>query len=194
MTAARQRTEAIDVLLGMTDRMRAEVHRNPGTLLSLYGMLYLAAAISAAEQENAGLASAMHEEALHAAERMEPHYAIHHTQFGKTNVALHRVSALVRLYEAESALRFAESIPAGAINAVPPERRANYLLDLTQANTHRGNYAEATRTLTRAERIAPQEVRCRPVAHTLLRTLLSVTTGEPARQVRQMAHRAGVPA
>ncbi|PSL56496.1 transcriptional regulator with XRE-family HTH domain [Saccharothrix carnea] len=194
MTAARQRPGAIEVLLGMTDRMRADVHRAPDTLLSLHGMLYLAAAIAAAEQENAGLALSMHEEALDAAERMEPHYAIHHTHFGLANVVIHRVSALVRLYEAEAALRFAESIPAGAINALPPERRANYLLDLTQANTHRGNYAEAVRALTRAERIAPQEVRCRPAAHSLLRTLLSVTTGEPARQVRQMAQRAGVPA
>ncbi|MEV1118704.1 helix-turn-helix transcriptional regulator [Actinosynnema sp. NPDC049800] len=194
MTAARQRAEAVEVLLGMTDRMRFEVQRDPGALLSLYGMLYLAAAISAAEQENAGPALAMHEEALHAAERMEPHYAVHHTHFGRANVAIHRVSALVRLHEAEAALHLASTIPQGALNALPPERRANYLLDLTKANTHRDDYAEAARTLARAERVAPQEVRCRPAAHTVLRTLLSTTTGEPARQVRQMAHRAGVPA
>ncbi len=194
MTAARQRTEAIAALLGMTDRMRSEVPANPETLLSLYGMLYLAAAISASEKEDAPLAQSMHQEAAQAAERMEPHYNTHHTHFGRTNVAIHRVSALVRLYEAEQALRFAATIPPGALNALPPERRANYLLDLTQANTHCGKYTEATRTLAQAERVAPQEVRCRPVAHSMLRTLLSTTTGEPARQVRQMAQRAGVPA
>ncbi|MEU4447770.1 helix-turn-helix transcriptional regulator [Actinosynnema sp. NPDC050801] len=194
MTAARQGTEAVNALLDMSERMRFAVPENPGSLLPLHGMLYLTASITAAKQENAALALAMHEEATRAAERMEPHYDTSDTQFGRTNVAIHRVSALVRLYEAESALRFAENIPAGAINALPPERRANYLLDLTQANTRSGKYAAATRALSQAERIAPQEVRCRPVAHTLLRTLLSVTTGEPARQVRQMAHRAGVPA
>jgi transcriptional regulator with XRE-family HTH domain len=194
MTAARQRAQAVDALLDMSERMRPAVRESPSSLLPLHGMLYLAASITAAKQGDAALASAMHEEAALAAERMEPHYDTSDTQFGKANVAIHRVSALVRLYEAESALRFAASIPAGAVNALPPERRANYLLDLAKANTHRGNYAEAARTLTRAERIAPQEVRCRPVAHGLLRTLLSATTGEPARQVRQLAHRAGVPA
>ncbi|MFD0202817.1 MULTISPECIES: helix-turn-helix domain-containing protein [Saccharothrix] len=194
MTAARQRTEAVHALLDMSERMRPAVSKNPSDLLPLHGMLYLTASITAAKQEDAALALTMHEEATRAAERMEPHYDTSDTQFGAANVAIHRVAALVRLYEAEAALRFAECIPAGAINALPPERRANYLLDLTQANTHRGNYADAVRTLTQAERIAPEEVRCRPVAHSLLRTLLSVTTGEPSRQVRQLAHRAGVPA
>ncbi|MFI9006385.1 hypothetical protein ACIGNX_03995 [Actinosynnema sp. NPDC053489] len=194
MAVARQRAEAVEVLLGMADRMRPEVRRDPGGLLALHGMLYLAAAIAAAEQEDAGLASAMHEEVLRAAERMEPHCAVHHAHFGRANVAIHRVSALVRLHETEAALRVANTIPQGALNALPAERRANHLLDLTRANTHRGNYAEATRALTRAEHTAPQEARCRPVAHGLLRTLLSATTGEPARQVRRLPHRADVPA
>ncbi|MEV0675495.1 helix-turn-helix transcriptional regulator [Actinosynnema sp. NPDC050436] len=194
MTAARQRTEAIDALVGMTDRMRAEVPHDPTTLLAPYGMLYLAAAISAAEQADGALALAMHEEASQAAEHVEPHYDDHHTHFGRTNVAIHRVSALVRLHEAEAALHFAATIPAGAVGALPPERRANYLLDLSRANARTGRFAEAVRTLAHAERVAPQEVRCRPLGHSLLRTLLSATTGEPARRVRQMAQRAGVPA
>ncbi|CCH31647.1 helix-turn-helix transcriptional regulator [Actinosynnema sp. NPDC047251] len=194
MTAARQRAEAIDALLGMTDRMRPEVPRYPNSLLALYGMLYLAAAISAAEQDDAALAMTMHQEATQAAERMEPHHDDHRTYFGRTNVAIHRVSALVRLYEAEQALHLAATIPTSALSALSPERRANHLLDLAQANTHRGKYAEATRALAQAERTAPQEVRCRPVVHNLLRTLLSTTTGEPARQARQIADRAGVPA
>ncbi|GAA3458107.1 hypothetical protein ACFFSW_13250 [Saccharothrix longispora] len=77
---------------------------------------------------------------------------------------------------------------------MPPERRANFLLDLTEANARRGDFAEASRTLARAERTAPQEVHCRPLAHGLLRVLLSNTTGEPARAVERMARRAGVPA
>jgi len=137
MTAARQRSEAVHALLDMSERMRPAVPRNPDSLLPLHGMLFLTASITAAKQEDTALALAMHEEAAQAAERMEPHYDTSDTQFGKANVAIHRVSALVRLHEAESALRFAETIPTGAINALPPERRANYLLDLTQANTHR---------------------------------------------------------
>ncbi|MEU4803076.1 helix-turn-helix transcriptional regulator [Actinosynnema sp. NPDC023587] len=194
MTAARQRTEAVNTLLDMSDRMRPEVPKNPAGLLALHGMLYLTTAITAAKQEDAALALEMHAEAGRVAGRMEPHYDTRDTQFGTANVAIHRVSALVRLYEAEAALRYADTISPSAITALPPERRANYLLDLTTANTHCGNYTAATRTLAQAERIAPQEVRCRPSTHNLVRTLLSTTSGEPARQVRQIAHRAGVPA
>ncbi|MFT7837969.1 helix-turn-helix transcriptional regulator [Saccharothrix sp. BKS2] len=194
MTAARQRTGAVDVLLNMSDRMRSEVSEQPASLLSLYGMLHLAAAITAAEQEDTSLALSMHREASRAAERMEGHYDTHHTHFGRANVAIHRVAALVRLHEAEAALDFATTIPRNALDGLPPERRSTYLLDLTEANARCGNHAEAARTLARAGRTAPQEVRCRPMAHGLLRMLLSNTTGEPARMVKQMARRAGVPA
>ncbi|ONI86701.1 transcriptional regulator [Saccharothrix sp. ALI-22-I] len=194
MTAARQRAEAVDTLLGMSDRMRPEVPKHRSSLLSLHGMLYLAASITAAEQEDAALALAMHEEANQAAERMVGHYETHHTYFGLANVAIHRVAALVRLCEAEAALRFAATIPLSALNTLPPERRANHLLDLTEANARCGKFPEAARTLAQAERTAPQEVRSRPLAHGLLRMLLTNTNGEPGRLVRQMAERAGVPA
>ncbi|MFD1147877.1 helix-turn-helix domain-containing protein [Saccharothrix hoggarensis] len=194
MSAARQRTEAVETLLSMSDRMRPEVPKHPTSLLSLHGMLHLAAAITAAEQEDTSLALSMHQEATQAAERMERHYDTHHTHFGRANVAIHRVAALVRLYEAGAALNFAATIPSSALNELPPERRANHLLDLTEANARCGNFVEATRALAQAERTAPQEVRSRPLAHGLLRMLLSNTTGEPARMVKQMAERAGVPA
>lgn len=194
MTSCHQRPEAVATLLSMSDRMRPELPKHECNLLSLYGMLYLAASITAAEQEDAGLALAMHEEAARAAGRMGSHYETHHTHFGMTNVAIHRVAALVRLHEAAPALRFAETIPSADIAVLPPERRANFLLDLTEANARCGKYRVATQTLAEAERTAPQEVRCRPLAHGLLRLLLANTNGESGRVVRQMAERAGVPA
>lgn len=77
---------------------------------------------------------------------------------------------------------------------LPPERRANYLLDLTASYAYGGNYQDAVRSLTEAERLAPQEVRCRPLAHGLLRALLSSTTGSLSRTAQSMATRAGVAA
>lgn len=64
--------------------------------------------------------------------------------------------------------------------------------DLTEAHTSVGNYRQAVRLLGQVERVAPEEVRCRPLAHGLLRSLLHNTTGEPAKLVKQMADRAGV--
>jgi hypothetical protein len=136
----------------------------------------------------------MHEQAMQAAERMQRHYKTHHTYFGRTNVAVHRVAALVRLHDSQASLSYAETIPREAIAGLSPERRASFLLDLTEAKIMCGEYRDAARLLAQVEHTAPQEVRCRPLAHSLLRLLLANTTGEPGRMVKQMAERAGVPA
>ncbi|SDH35404.1 Helix-turn-helix domain-containing protein [Lentzea fradiae] len=194
MTSIHERSQAIATLLAMADRMRPEVNSNAAELLSLHGMLYLAASITAAGQEDADLAREMHEAALASALIYEPHYNDHHTFFGVTNTQIHRVSALVRLHECGQALEFAATISSRAVAALSAERQANYLLDLTEAHAGVGDYRQAVRMLGRAEQIAPEEVRCRPLAHGLLRSLLNNTTGEPGRLVRQMAGRAGVEA
>jgi hypothetical protein len=174
--------------------MRSEVADNEEHLLSLMGMLFLAASITAAEREDAPLALAMHEQASQAAERMQRHYRTHHTYFGRTNVAVHRVAALVRLHDSQASLAFARTIPREAIASLSPERRANFLLDLTEAKIMCGEYQDAAGLLAQVEQVAPQEVRCRPLAHSLLRLLLVNTNGQPGRMVKQMAERAGVPA
>lgn len=194
MTSTGQRASAIDVLTGMADRMRPELRTREHELLSLYGMLLLTASIAAAKNEDSALALSMYEEADAAARRMEPEHHGHATVFGLTNVAIHRVAALVRLHEGSRALEHARAIAPNAIAALPPERKVNYLLDLTAACVDTGNYWLAVQRLGEAERIAPEEIRCRPLAHGLLRSLLNNTSGEPARLVRHMATRAGVTA
>ncbi len=194
MTGTGQRTEAIAALIGMADRMRPELATNEQELLSLYGMLFLAASITAAGQEDGTLALAMHEEADATAARLGPEHDTHRTVFGPANVALHRVAALVRLHEAGRALEFAETIDPSQVTALPAERRVNYLLDLTEAFAHTGKYHQAVRALGDAEQVASEEVRCRPLAHGLLRLLLGNTSGEASRKVQEMAGRAGVTA
>jgi transcriptional regulator with XRE-family HTH domain len=194
MTSAGQQTCAIETLTGMADRMRPELATRESELLSLYGMLFLAASITAAGLEDAALALTMHQEAESAAQRLRPEHDTHQTIFGPTNVAVHWVAALVRLHEPGQALEYAAGIAPSALADLPPERRVNYLLDMTEAYARTGRYREAVRALGQAERVAPEEVRCRPLAHGLLRSLLTNTAGEPARLVRQMALRAGVTA
>lgn len=189
-----QRDDAIAAVIGMTDRMRPELPGREPELLALYGMLFLAAAITAARHDDAALALAMHQEAEAAADRMDLPRGIAQTGFGRANVVAHRVAALVRLHEGGQALDYAQRTDPGLIRGLPPERRANYLLDLTQALAETGRYSEAVRTLTEAEHIAPEEVRCRPLAHGLVRSLLDTTTGEAGRLVRQLATRSGLTA
>ena len=192
MTRGQQTTDAIAVLLAMADRMRPEITNNEHNLLPLYGMLYLAASTAAARQADTTLAHDMHRQAETTAHRMTPHHPIQYTQFGIPNVLIHRVSALVRLHDTGRALEFADTIDPTSIARLPPERRANHLLDLTQAHSSTGNHHHAAHLLQQAEQIAPEEVRCRPLAHALLRDLLDHTTGEPARLVRAMAARAAL--
>ncbi|GLZ42735.1 helix-turn-helix transcriptional regulator [Actinokineospora sp. NBRC 105648] len=194
MSGDRQKPQAIATLLAMADRMRAEVATDAENLLALHGMLYLAASISAAGQDNAPLAQEMHDEAMATALRFKPHYDTHHTSFGMTNTVIHRVSALVRLHECGRALEFAATIDPAAVALLPAERRSNHLLDLTEAHIGVGDHRRAVIALGQAEQIAPEEVRCRPLAHGLLRSLLRNTTGQPAKLVKSMADRAGVAA
>lgn len=192
LTSTGQLTSAINALTGMADRMRPELTTRADQLLSPSGMLYLAASIAAAHQEDAATALIMHQHAQAAAENLGPQYETHQMVFGPTNVALHRVAALVRLHEPGQALEYARNIDPNSISALPPERRVNHMLDLSTAYTETGHYTEAARALAGAERVAPEEVRCRPLAHGLLRAMLNNTSGELGRVVQRMASRAGI--
>jgi transcriptional regulator with XRE-family HTH domain len=194
MTASRQRSHAQDALLAMTDLMRPALTQDVENLLALFGMLFLAASMTAAESEDAALAQQMHEEAMAAATRLLPTHATHNTFFGPTNVAIHRVAALVRLHENGHALEFARTIDPAKVKRLSPERKVSFLLDLVEAHASTSQYPKAVRLLEQAERTAPQEVRGRPIAHGLLRSLLHNTAGDEGRIVRQMALRAGVTA
>ncbi|MCA1703079.1 MAG: helix-turn-helix domain-containing protein [Actinobacteria bacterium] len=194
MSSSGQRNDALAAVIEMTDRIRPELSVRGQELLSLYGTLFLAGAITAARHDDAELALAMHQEAELTADRMGPRHETHRTSFGRANVAVHRVAALVRLHEGGRALEYAQGIDPALIGTLPPERHANFLLDLTEAYIHTGQYHDAVRTLGKAEQAAPEEVRCRPLGHGLLRSLVEHTSGEPSRLVRQMATRAGVTA
>jgi len=194
MTSSGQERDAIVALTGMADRMRSEMAAGDEDQLPLFGMLFLAASIAAAKVDDHSTALMMHEEGEAVAARLGPEHRSHYTVFGSANVAAHRLAALVRLQEFGRALEYVATIDPSLIAALPPERRANYLLDLTSAHTRAGNYQEATFALVEAERLAPQEVQCRPLAQGLLRALLSNTSGSLAGSVRTMAVRAGVEA
>ena len=136
----------------------------------------------------------LYQEAEVTADRMGPCYDTHQTGFGPANVAIHRVAALVRLHQGGRALEYAQGIDTALVGALSPERKANYLLDVAQALVQVGRYSDAVRALGEAEHVAAEEVRCRPLAHGLLRSLLDTTSGESGRLVRQMAIRAGLTA
>jgi hypothetical protein len=124
---------------------------------------------------------------------MGPSYTERLTAFGVTNVSLHRLAALVRLSEGGKALEFVRTIDRAAVAALPKERKVNFWLDLAEAHWQCNDYGHSTAALLEAERIAPEEVRCRPLAHNLIRSLFPATTGRHLSELRQLGHRAGLP-
>jgi transcriptional regulator with XRE-family HTH domain len=194
MAGLGQRQGAMDVLVTMANRMEPDLGPGDRQLLSLYGMLLLPAEIAAARDGDRDTALAMHEQAGQIARRLGPGYYDPVNVFGVTNVALHRLAALVRLEDSGRAVEYARTIDQQALARLPTERKAAYLLDLAEAHRQCRQHAEATAALVKAEQIAPEEVRSRPAAHALIQQLLDARTGHPAQQLRQLADRAGVAA
>jgi len=194
MAGIGQRQHAIDVLVAMANRMEPELASGDRQLLALYGMLLLPAEIAAAHDGDSNTALTMHEQATQIARRLGPGYVDPVNVFGQTNVSLHRLAALVRMGEGGRAVEYARSIEPYAVAQLPTERKAAYLLDLAEAHRQCRQHSEAAGALVHAERVAPEELRCRPAAHTLIRRLLDVTSGQSAAQLRQVAERAGIAA
>lgn len=194
MSHTGQLDEAINACTGMAEILRPRLRGDDPDSLPLFGMLLLAAEIAAATQGDASLATELHAEAFAAAERIGANHRGHHTVFGPANVEVHRVSALVRLDQPEHAVRYANNIDTSLLDTLPAERRSNFLLDVADANSRAGHISDAIQALVQAERLAPEEVRCRPLTHGMITSLLSTGSGGSDPTLRQLAHRAGIAA
>ncbi|CAO5184538.1 hypothetical protein FAIPA1_580012 [Frankia sp. AiPs1] len=193
VSQAGQPAEAQALLISMADRMESAIIGDI-ELTSLYGMLILPAELAAAARGDAATALALHERAAAVARTLPPNFAHRVTAFGVTNVALHRLAALVRLQEGAAAVAFARSIDPASLHRLPRERRANYLLDLAEAHRQAGHAGRAARVLLDADQLAPEEVRCRPVGQRLVRDLLGRPGASSLPELRQLAHRIGLTA
>jgi hypothetical protein len=134
----------------------------------------------------------VHTEAERVARRLGATYRERFTAFGLANVALHRLAALVRLHRGEAALAYLRTVDTTAIGALPVERRVTYWLDVAEAHRQAGQPAKSTTALLEAERIAPEEVRCRPSSHQLINNLTATRLGDRSAAIQALAQRAGL--
>jgi hypothetical protein len=160
----------------------------------VYGTLLLQAAIASARKGDNRSARDLLREAHAVAERVGPDKNEYHTAFGPVNVGIHRVSALVELGEGGTAVQAAAIVPKQQLAQVPRERRANHLVDVARGYSHWGKRDQALATLLDAERLAPAEVRFRPMARATITDLVQRSRGAPNTLLRQLAARAGVAA
>jgi len=184
---------SLDALLAVIARMEPAMGTASDEIAALYGMVVLAAEISAAKLGDASTALSMHGEALAMAERRfgDGHIDAE-TAFGVTNVQLHRVSSMVYLGRPADALDTAARIDIAALETLPRERRATFWLDAATAH-HQLGHADATaRALLAADRIAPEEARCRPESKRLIGSLVDDPTYRAGADLRTLAQHAGV--
>ena len=160
--------------------------------LSVYGLLLLTGALAAARIGDAATVRDLISGAEQAADALGGDYNHYWTSFGPTNVELHRAAAAVELGDGNKAIETHTRIDATAFATMLPERRAQHYLDIARAYTQVGNVEKAGEMLLEGDRLAPSEIRCRPLAHDVLSDVLRRTRGTPPTPITELAEEMGV--
>lgn len=165
--------------------------------LSTLGMLYLSAAVSASAQERTASrvrAAIEHvDQAGEVADQQGADLNMDWTNFGPTNVALHRVDVLARFEDGWSALDAAEAVTDADVRKLRNERRAGHLVTLARAQLLARKREAAAASLVQAARLAPEEFRGRPGTMALVKDVLAATP-VPSDELRTLAARCGLQA
>jgi transcriptional regulator with XRE-family HTH domain len=160
--------------------------------LSVYGMLLLNGAMAAARIGDSATVRDLIKGAYDAARSLGGDFNHYWTCFGPTNVELHRAAAAVELGEGRLAVETHEQLDLGGFTALLPERRAHHFIDLARGLAQVGDVDRASEMLLEGDRLAPSEIRCRPIAHEVLSDVLRRTRGTPSAPVAELAENMGV--
>jgi transcriptional regulator with XRE-family HTH domain len=160
--------------------------------LSVYGILLLQGAMAAARIGDTASVRDLLNAADDAARGLGGDYNHYWTCFGPTNVQLHRAAAAVEMGEGRVAVDTHERIDPEGFATLLPERRAHHFLDLARARAQMGDIDSASEMLLEGDRLAPSEIRCRPIAREVLSDVLRRTRGAPSAAVAELAENMGV--
>ncbi|WP_220188479.1 helix-turn-helix domain-containing protein [Streptomyces phytophilus] len=181
---------AVDYALATARRLEPDLSARGPLGLSTLGMLYLNAALAAAECNSA---DALIDRAQDVAERQGADLDEDYTMFGPTNVGLHRVDMFVRFEDGWSALDTAAGLEPSAVADMSRERRARHHLARAHAAFLTRQKDAAAKELLTADELAPEEVEGRPEPVSLVTDVLGATP-RPGGQLRALARRCGLPA
>jgi transcriptional regulator with XRE-family HTH domain len=159
--------------------------------LSVFGMLLLQGAMAAAKLGHSATAEDLLCAAEDAAQRLGADHNHYWSSFGPTNVQLHRVAAAVEMGDGAQAVAQHRICPQGLAGLVP-ERRVHYLLDLARGWAQAGDLERACEMLVEGDRLAPTELRSRPIAREIIGDVLRRSNGDPPPAVCELAAQVGV--
>jgi len=185
---------ALEVNVNIANRLAPGSPDNPTTpeRLSVYGMLLLQGAMAAARIGDFSTVKDLLSSAEDAARGLGGDYNHYWTSFGPTNVQMHRAAAMVELGEGRLAAETHEAMDLVGFSTLLPERRAHHYLDLARGYAQVGDVLRASEMLAEGDRLAPLEIRCRPIAREVLSDVLRRTRGTPPAMVAELAEHMGV--
>ncbi|WIN00813.1 helix-turn-helix domain-containing protein [Actinoplanes oblitus] len=183
---------ALDVNVNIANRLAVSSQDRAQERLSVYGMLLLNGAMAAARIGHSATVRDLIAGAEEAAQELGGGQDDYWTSFGPINVQLHRAAAAVELGDGRSAVECHERLDQEKLSAILPERRARHYLDIARGYTQVGDIEKASEMLLEGDRLAPSEIRCRPLAHEVLSEVLRRTRGTPPAPIAELAEQMGV--
>ncbi|WP_405432036.1 helix-turn-helix domain-containing protein [Micromonospora sp. NBC_00617] len=157
---------ALAATLAAANRVRPQ--RSPGEW-AVGGTLLIQAALAAAGCGEHHRADELTDRAAGVAASLRGYDDQYRTSFGPVAVELARVLVAAHRGDADEAVRRHVSVVRReAWRRLPAEYRGAYLLDVARVYLLVGDLRGAARAMVDADSVAPAEVRCRPLARTLI--------------------------
>ena len=191
ITGRKHAQEALDLAIAAAAVLERRTRASSPERLSVYGALHLAAATAAAASFDRAATESLLATACGIADRTGE--ANHMgTAFGPVNVAIHAISASLKLGDPRTATQTGEALDLSAMPAGLVGRRTQVNLDLARAYAMTRKDAAAVNLLLAAERLSPQLVRYDPATRDVLTELLRREHRPSTPELRPLARRAGV--
>ena len=178
-------TGAEDVAMAAISTLRS----GSAQAAALRGSLLLVASMAAARRGDAGSARARVDEAGLLAKRTGEQNTCW-TVFGPTNVAMHAACVELLAGHASEGLHLAERVDHRSSPSI--ERRVAFLLDQAQCWHQKRDNAQVLLLLVEAEQEAPEDLRFRPAAKSLIIHLVQRGRRSVAEQAAALAGRLGL--
>ncbi|GGK62705.1 transcriptional regulator [Planomonospora parontospora subsp. parontospora] len=160
---------AKNAALSALDQLDPHMGTGDDTIRALWGALHLRAAVAYSRLWNQSEAEHHLGEARQIAERLPANGNVFQTQFNRVNTTIHAVEVSMELGRPRDVITRAEQVEIAQIAS--SERQAHYWT-CTAAGYHMNRKDnEAVEALLRADRVAPQHVRNRPLVRNIVRDL-----------------------
>ncbi|WP_344967015.1 helix-turn-helix transcriptional regulator [Streptosporangium fragile] len=176
---------AKNAALSALDQLEPHVGSGGDALRALWGAMHLRAAVAFARLWNQGEAESHLAEARQVAEGLPANGNVFQTQFNRVNTTIHAVEISMELGRPRDVITRAEQVEIGEIAS--SERQAHYWTCAAAGYHMNRKENEAVEALLRADRIAPQHVRNRPLVRNIVRDLRDSGKHRHQREVSALA-------